>query len=268
MCIIIDGAPKDILSILKEHGARMWETNPDGAGIMFYNKTEFSNPLSLNKIKTLDGLLSGVTKLSERNVPRAAIHMRKASVGGVSEELTHPFKIGKGWMMHNGTVKDVAATGESDSQTLAKIITELPDDWYDCEGLVNLISCVVGESRILMFYNGLTFTFGKWTDHKGCSVSNTKFLEKPITPVASTYSGVQSHYRHKWYEDYGELNCTVCGKEIKTSREYQTGMCYKCEQERKDSERTCKECGAVSLYANTCSTCYAVLKPTSATYGR
>jgi hypothetical protein len=258
MCIIIDGEPKDVLAILEEHGEKMWATNPDGAGIMFYNKTEFSAPIATNKIKSLEELKSGVKKLHGRSTPRMAVHLRKASVGGVSEDLTHPFRVGDGWMMHNGTIKDVASTGESDSQTLAKIVSELPKDWYDNDGLVTLLSCVIGESRILMYYNGLTFTFGKWTEHGKCQVSNTKFLEKPIE-VASTYGAIQSHYQNRnFYSGYdAECDCEVCGSELKNSYEYRTGLCRTCEAAKDKQDRTCPECGAVSIYVNSCSTCFA-----------
>lgn len=97
--------------------------NKDGFGISYMADT-------LQVYKTLD-LTEFKTKLSTLDDIEAIIHLRAASIGGVSASNIHPFKTASGVMFHNGTIQsfrgktDKCPTSgclESDTKALADLI--------------------------------------------------------------------------------------------------------------------------------------------------
>lgn len=100
--------------------------NKDGFGIARIKdgKLHVSKTLDLNEFKT---------ELAQLDDVECLIHMRAASIGGVSIDNVHPFETSSGVMFHNGTISSFrgktdkcAITGceDSDTKALADLIAE------------------------------------------------------------------------------------------------------------------------------------------------
>jgi len=150
MCLIAV-APKGLkipLSGLKVSAKR----NKDGFGFMING--EHGTVIK----KGFRGLTSMyrayLTEFKENPNREFAIHLRKASVGGISAELSHPFTFGEtGGLVHNGTIHGLGSTGKSDSMLLAKMLGDLPG-WSKSKEMLSLIEEYVGVSRVVTFQDG------------------------------------------------------------------------------------------------------------------
>jgi len=116
----------------------MWLINDDGGGIAFVK----NNQVHVRKgFMTLDAFLKFYEKLP--NVPHV-VHFRLASIGVVSKQFTHPFRIDRSdnlktsykaemVLFHNGTIKDYerfaklanVSPKNSDTYCLARFLAKL-----------------------------------------------------------------------------------------------------------------------------------------------
>ena len=96
----------------------VWLANRDGFGLMHARDGRLH---AWRGLPTLDGILASIRRIPI-GVP-AAIHFRKATRGRVSEGNAHPHWVvtGRIALMHNGTLGDVPAPAEGESDTVAFI---------------------------------------------------------------------------------------------------------------------------------------------------
>lgn len=180
MCIIMYAPSKKTIKAEKIRTA--FKNNPDGAGIMWYDKNgDVHYRKGFTKVEKLINFFNGLGS----NFPRA-IHCRIATSGKISEKTCHPFPIvdnfeemGKdkgdpiyGCLMHNGIFTRYTPTGGmqaeySDTMNYTKqVIYPLVEAGaITNEGVVNLLSEMT--SRVLLFLpNFIVGRFGTWTEDK------------------------------------------------------------------------------------------------------
>lgn len=124
MCLIIKKEKGLVPST--EFFENVYLFNRDGWGIMMRDNDQV---LSYKGDK-LEDLIYAVKQLKNT---LAYIHMRKATVGEVSPENTHPFKLVNGaGFMHNGTIKNIEIPKEekrSDSLLFVEMLNNLMRKW-------------------------------------------------------------------------------------------------------------------------------------------
>lgn len=119
MCVIVV-KPKDV-EFSVEDFKRCWNRNGHGLGYYaFIDGKHLSGKGLMNEKKAL----KKTEKIRKKGVT-AVFHFRIQSKGGVSSDLTHPFKFSneeeERLLFHNGTIHEIRTNGkESDSSILAE----------------------------------------------------------------------------------------------------------------------------------------------------
>lgn len=165
------------------------DANRHGAGVMWYHRGKKGQPHQIQWSKGFAKDEDAIDLFLELGDTTRAIHFRAASVGGVSNELTHPFPVNaeasvalegsaQRVIMHNGTWhnwKDLLV-----GACLRRAIEIPPGPWSDSRAIAflthllgpNLWPILDLESRILVFdaedLNRKTAPrmFGKWIEEK------------------------------------------------------------------------------------------------------
>lgn len=194
MCIILY-APAG-KTIKKQFIKNAIENNPDGAGIMFYDKNGKVN--TKKGFFNFDDLYNFYKKIKNNNP--IAIHCRIATSGAVSEKTCHPFEISKdfetmkqagsvceiGAFMHNGIINwctpEKGMKAEvSDTMVFNKTVLYDAVSILENASMQNLLNNL--GSRLLLFLNNQDVKmFGNWIkDKSGIYASNDSYkTEKQI----------------------------------------------------------------------------------------
>lgn len=203
MCVIIhkpegvEVTPKDI------KGA--FETNPDGFGVMFYDKAQDRIIGKKGVFKNIKKIMAVFNTLRETE---AIYHFRIKTHGSICNEQCHPFQICSKdrdgmdiFFMHNGTIhKQKGQAGESDTQMFCnaflKPLLQPNPNFIKTEAFKDLIESYIGG------YNKLAFMYedGKilrlndmnWQEHEGLRCSNKHFV--PWTKRNYNTNYVNSHW--------------------------------------------------------------------------
>lgn len=138
-----------------------WATNPDGAGIagFVFQTTNWIVKKGLMTEKEFSRAwkkLNGDFKIG---------HIRYATHGEPSPELTHPFSCGdQQWLFHNGVCAKYhpPQTGESDSAALARYLRKQSSLADKIEHLRFLAKEKQGRFALLL-PRGRIYFFGSWT---------------------------------------------------------------------------------------------------------
>jgi predicted glutamine amidotransferase len=105
MCVIITAEAGSMPTILQL--AAMSDTNPDGAGIAWYDGAELHRYRNHDNNRTLGKIISDYDYF--QSVP-FLLHFRHATHGGIRESNTHPFRYDHdgqhGYIAHNGIAED------------------------------------------------------------------------------------------------------------------------------------------------------------------
>lgn len=129
-----------------EHLDQAQKVNKDGYGVMWFedNEVKVFKTMKYNRFKQIIKTLTPFEKV---------LHLRNTTRGATNIQNAHPFNVGYGYMMHNGTIGTMyAKDGKSDSQQLAKMITDA--GIYDFEGSGELLKQIVGTTiNRLVFMN-------------------------------------------------------------------------------------------------------------------
>lgn len=188
MCIIIYAPAKK--QVKKEFICKAYDNNPDGAGVMYYDK---KGAVKYKKgFFTFDSLYKFWQSL-DVNKPRA-LHCRIATSGKISAGCCHPFPIcddleamtvdsgtsGHGCLMHNGVFMDYTPK-EGMKSPYSDTMFYTKDLIYPILPVINNSSVLklLGEmtSRVILFLpNQKVLRFGDWTEDKdGFYASNTTY---------------------------------------------------------------------------------------------
>lgn len=193
MCVILYAPPKH--DIKEEYLVNAFINNPDGAGIMHYNKQ--GQVIYQKGFMDIDSMLNYWRK-TDGEFPRA-VHCRIATSGVINKENCHPFPINYdleamkcemavsniGCLMHNGvlddyTPKEGMKSKYSDSMIFNKCVIAplVLGGCIDNDGVKELLNNL--SSRFLLFLpNFKVLMFGNWeVSQDGFMASNYSFQYK------------------------------------------------------------------------------------------
>ncbi len=222
MCIIVlntkEHLSKKLLKVC-------WESNNEGAGLMYANEEKLNIFKELEDFNTFYDYYS--TLRSEFKKTIIALHFRIATSGNIDINNIHPFIINyKLAFMHNGII-DIPLQKESKiCDTIAfneKILKQLPSNFLDNPAIRDLISRYAERSRLLFMNNQgkywiINENLGHW-DKKGNWFSNYSYCELTFPNDRNIV----------WTHDItcNEF-CQFCGIELLEDREVANETCYDC----------------------------------------
>lgn len=190
MCIIVH-RPKEATFPSLETLHRCWETNADGAGLMYAN----GNRLFVVKgFMTFESFMDAVKTIPD-GVP-ATLHFRIGTHGGKTAENTHPWivvekeGVPKVAMVHNGMIHGYGDREYSDSRDFAETLAPfgIHGPWND--SLKRLIDGVIGSNKLVfMRSDGETIIYNETLGIKdgGCWYSNSNFRPY-VAPIQQTWN--------------------------------------------------------------------------------
>lgn len=186
MCVIAYKPRSTTIS--KETLTDMWEHNPDGAGLAFYNEEQ--NIVIMKGFMELSDLWLAVQPLQKLEL---VIHLRWATHGLTTPAQTHPFvisekeRIAKGYntadmvpeavLFHNGVLTNFGDKRISDTLDFVLRVLGPMKRKRKSEALLetwkDLLKTV--GSKYAIMYDGEIELVGHFQRHKGLEVSNNNF---------------------------------------------------------------------------------------------
>jgi predicted glutamine amidotransferase len=204
----------------------MWNTNPDGAGIMYLHNGKVYIEKGFMKLTDLKRALASLNeRLDTKNTPMV-LHFRITTHGGTSPHNTHPFPISNNTehlkaldltcsvgMVHNGIISSMDTTDKTMSDTMVyiqdilsplsmlnktfykndfgKTLMENQIGWsklafLDKSGTISLVGDFKKDDKTGMLYSNLNHTF-KSSVKTISKTRDTTELLKPI-PVGTYLS--------------------------------------------------------------------------------
>ena len=183
---------------------KMWDKNPDGAGIMMELPGNVNS--YVKGLMTWQGFkdklteLNGAYKLKDLNV---AFHFRIGTAGKNDGPTTHPFRLNNSYkklrqlnyfgteplVMHNGVIPKFGGKldkNSSDTQDFVALIMSNLWGKVDDETLKQTITSLVSSSRLIIFNQGKVALIGNWEEKEGVKYSNT--LWNTTSYYGSTYN--------------------------------------------------------------------------------
>lgn len=160
------------VTIDPDHLFCSWENNPHGCGAMWRERGR----IQIFKTMSFDTFLEWFY-MNEMEDKEMALHLRWRSVGAISADNLHPFKVGSnGALVHNGTIFRQKTRGnESDTKAFADRLSRNPTDWWNNAVTCNYIEEYIGPSRIIFMHgDGTNLIFNEhhgYHEH-GCWWSN------------------------------------------------------------------------------------------------
>lgn len=173
----------------------MWYSNPDGAGLAFYNP-------KTHKVRIEKGFMSlsdFEDKLNELdkqfNLQKLAVimHFRIATHGGITRSNCHPFPIsdntavlGKPFLetrigvAHNGIIditprsKDISDTMEYIASQLSQLVKFCPQ-FYKNKHAMQMIKNAIGSKMAFITPENRIYTIGDFTEDEGILYSNASY---------------------------------------------------------------------------------------------
>jgi predicted glutamine amidotransferase len=139
---------------------RQSEHHDSGWGMAVYERAEGQEPtvVRVPEAAHADGDFARTTGITGRMFN---VHVRRATVGGLTPENTHPFTMGSLSFGHNGTVIDYPrlgvedAVGETDSEHLFRYLLANFDPRDTIDSLRGMVAAAVEASA----FSGLNFLF-------------------------------------------------------------------------------------------------------------
>lgn len=191
MCLITYGKVRDVLNFDRITNA--WESNPDGAGIIYKS----GGKIYARKMFSKFSLLHKALKELHHN-QNVAVHLRLATHGAINKENCHPFPIPNGFMMHNGILLGLGKAGKagySDSKHLSEILSQLKQS-----DRIALLSTLQG--KFLTWDNNGVELFGHWETYGGLHVSNKNFIpyDREFYPAKANYLDFSARGREYWQD--------------------------------------------------------------------
>lgn len=166
------------------------QKNPHGIGIAWRDRGAVGWTKN-NNVEVID-------QLARRIKGEIIIHFRLASVGGVCDELRHPFPIRRdaglerfgrhrSVLFHNGTWHGWSKAldyARNDGHSIPKgTMSDTRAAAFLCSiyGTEFLSKC--GVSRWVYFSAAKTVRIGRWHEREGIAYSNLRWLPKPVQPL-------------------------------------------------------------------------------------
>lgn len=215
MCIIA-AKPAGIPMPDRDTIKRMWDANPDGAGLMYVEKGKVRIEKGFMKYKAFSKALDQIEKRLDLTVAPVVLHFRIMTHGGVNPECTHPFPITDNvgalkklkasvdiGVAHNGVIhsvtprKDLSDTMEYIATQLAPLKRALPK-FYENKHARLLIQNAIESKMAFLTEGGKIYTLGDFVTDKGILYSNTSYKERSFRSSAWGCYGLDVDYEDDW----------------------------------------------------------------------
>jgi predicted glutamine amidotransferase len=139
---------------------RQSEHHDSGWGMAVYDRAEGQEPtlIRIPEAAHAGDDFAGATEITGRMFN---VHVRRATVGGLTLENTHPFTLGSLSFGHNGTVIDYpqlgadGAEGETDSEHLFRYLVE----HFDARDAIGSLRAMVAKAVEVSMFSALNFLF-------------------------------------------------------------------------------------------------------------
>lgn len=153
MCIAI--VKKQNATISDEYLKNCFENNPDGAGIAYAKDGQLYYVKGIFDVKTF---IDEVRKAEKISTGAMLIHCRIGTSGLKDKNNCHPHVVNDNCVMiHNGILDIDVPKGSKDSDTVIfvrELLAPLPKDFMKDEGIMNMITYVIGSGNKFCFLNG------------------------------------------------------------------------------------------------------------------
>jgi hypothetical protein len=181
MCIII-AKPSGVAKPSKEIITKCWNTNSDGAGLMYPN---VNGQLSIIKgLMTLQAFMDEWDKLPDGT--DIVAHFRIATHGGTNVQNTHPFwaKADEVGVCHNGILPIAHLvkedSGDSDTSLFVReFLGRLPHGWQEDPVMCHVIGQYLGGANKIVVMDRVgkitIINRSAGTEHEGVWYSNASF---------------------------------------------------------------------------------------------
>lgn len=186
-----------------------YKSNKDGCGVMWFENGEVKTYKTLD-FEEFKSFLDTKDWLKEFN---AVIHLRYTTVGENTVDNLHPFDIGGGVMMHNGTIYSFKPKDKdsevSDSFEFAKALNDLSSGdhlqdhkMYGTKGFSRIIKDIIGThlNRVVIMnkHNGAIHLFNATLGEscEGLWYSNDYYKKERV--VTKTYNKVEDDDDDVW----------------------------------------------------------------------
>lgn len=207
-----------------------WDTNPDGAGLAYFDKGRLVVDKGHMNKDTFFAALAGLKGFD------VVYHLRLATHGLTNRHQTHPFVVspkphnakalkpkGKQCIFHNGVITGLGDNLISDTiDFIASVVARIPDN----AGRIKALSAVSG-SRFAYLADGEIYLVGNFTTRNGLKYSNMNWT---FNYPAYTRKGKGSYIYWEtedcgyWDDDAPELRvvdvCDPCDSEDLLLDEY------------------------------------------------
>ena len=207
------------------------DANAHGNGLMYTDGDDMVH--AVKGIMDEKSLIEEIKKINNVEDRHLMVHARIATHGTKDELMTHPFPISrkiedmkllkfkcKSALAHNGIMTNFGSVIDkdySDSAHFAHFLSymDLNELIPDKSPLMEYIESIIGGSKIVLFYKGYAFYFGKWvTDvsYQGCSFSNRDYEGKKYYASLYKKGKTVTAADHKWgYQNGWDENAMYRG---------------------------------------------------------
>lgn len=195
---------------------RMWNANPDGAGMMYVDKGKVRIEKGFMTYKAFSKALDKVLNRLDGTATPFVLHFRIMTHGGVNQECTHPFPITDNvgalkklqasvdiGVAHNGIISSVMPR-KGLSDTMEYIVTQLAPlkralpKFYENKHARLLVQNAIGSKMAFLTQTGKIYTIGDFVTDNGVLYSNTSY--KPNDFRVSNWGcyGLDVDYEDDW----------------------------------------------------------------------
>lgn len=207
------------LALLAKQGSRVshrlirraWESNPDGAGLMFADGGELYIYRFMDSERSLwkayQELLDGGKQICD-----VVMHFRYATHGACTEYNCHPFEVHPGLaMVHNGIINIKQEKGDRRSDTRAfaeDYLAKLSPDFHLDDGTCKVLEEVVGGTNKLIFLDELgrsrivNESLGFWEGGVWFSNRSGHTVEKRYSWKEWDWSDWSKAADGRWYREF------------------------------------------------------------------
>jgi predicted glutamine amidotransferase len=221
----------------KEQLVQSWKSNPDGAGISYFNE---NGELVIEKDMELDGILYKYERAVDRYASTSpfAVHFRIATHGGVNIDNCHPFRVSDDTVLiHNGIIPvmfDSKKDPRSDTRVFVdEYLPKLPANWMDDEHLFDMVETYIGNSKLVILSRAgdhdayiANESAGHWSTKGEFWYSNASYktASKMVWASDSKQLALGCDIIQDEYDNSPLPECYMCGEPSVFDE-----MCYTCE---------------------------------------
>lgn len=215
MCVAIY-KPQNVDLPSLETFKKCWNTNPDGAGVMYENEPTAKYCYTIRKgFMTFSDFEKVYNELKTQKEKAMFFHFRIATHGGVTAGNTHPFPISQditllqhtyvlsnNVMIHNG-VLPITPRLDTISDTAELAIRLSKNGLHkNLKAVKNLFEGFIGTNKIAIANERGIVLLGEWIEIEGVYFSNENWK----SPKIYTAWNFQNYYDYDDYDDYGNYD--------------------------------------------------------------